>query len=209
MWKAYISRHSRAGCTAVSPRGSHLFKRGSTAEKGVGVGGIRFHTITQNAFFNCTRPHNPTKTPHFHCGFNGAVAAAGGDWLVQCEPLSSSLDEEHTAVVRVWRSGTGDALYTSRYTCIVFKAPRRTRRNQWILHTASTAHLLLWHSAVVTLASLSDPRLRVTSGRGSQSSQRPAGLVHERIWLAFDRDVPTGDSTRRAPLVTASSALCA
>ena len=74
---------------------------------------------------------------------------------------------------------------------------------------ASTAHLLLCHSAVVTLARLSDPHRELPAGGGSQSSQRPAGPVNGRTWLVLDHDVSRGDSTRRAPLTAASSALCA
>jgi hypothetical protein len=73
------------------------------------------------------------------------------------------------------------------------------------MDAASTAHLLLCHSAGVFLARLSDPHREL----GSQSSQRPAGLVNGRTWLVLDRDVSKGDSTHRAPLTAASSALCA
>jgi hypothetical protein len=65
------------------------------------------------------------------------------------------------------------------------------------------------HSAVVSLARLSDPHRELPEDGGSQSSQRPAGLVNGRTWLVIDRDVSRGDSTRRAPLTTPSSALCA
>ena len=68
---------------------------------------------------------------------------------------------------------------------------------------ASTAHLLLCHSAVVTLARLSDPH------RGGSQSQRPAGPVNGRTWIVLDHDESRDDSTRRAPLTAASSALCA
>jgi hypothetical protein len=73
---------------------------------------------------------------------------------------------------------------------------------------AGTPHLLLWHSAVVALARLSDPHRELPVG-GSQSSQRPAGPVNGRTWVVLGRDVSTGDSTRRALLTAASSALCA
>ena len=76
-------------------------------------------------------------------------------------------------------------------------------------NTASKAHLLLWHSAVVTLARLSDPHRELSVSGGSQCSQRPAGPVNGRIRLVLDHDVSTGDITRRAPLTAASSALCA
>ena len=74
---------------------------------------------------------------------------------------------------------------------------------------ASTAHLLLCHSAVVTLARLSDRHRELPAGGGSQSCQQPAGPVTGRTWLVLDHDVSRGDSTRRAPLTAASSALCA
>ena len=77
------------------------------------------------------------------------------------------------------------------------------------MDAASTAHLLLCHSAVVSLARLSDPHRELPAGGGSQSSQRPPGPVNGRTWLVLDHDVSRADSTRRAPLTAASSALCA
>jgi hypothetical protein len=45
---------------------------------------------------------------------------------------------------------------------------------------ASTAHLLLWHLAVVTLARLSDPHGELPADGGSQSSQRTTSGTGER-----------------------------
>jgi hypothetical protein len=69
----------------------------------------------------------------------------------------------------------------------------------------TNAHLLLWHSAVVTLARLHDPHGEYQRAGGLRAAnERPAGPVNGRTWLAFGRDISKGDSARRAALTIAS-----
>jgi hypothetical protein len=108
-----------------------------------------------------------------------------------------------------------DSLHTGLhpFTCdevvAVTRCARAAEAAHIVFRVLRAAHLLLCHSAVVTLARLSDPHRELPAGGGSQSSQRPAGPVNGRTWLVLDHDVSRGDSMLRAPLTAASSALCA
>ena len=150
-----------------------------------------------------TRPFSVARRDRqVHCvsrGYCGRQDARAGSLHTGLQPFTC---DEVVAVTRCARAAEAAHIvfrFLSQNSISVLKP----------MGAASTAHLLLCHSAVVTLARLSDPHRELPAGGGSQSCQRPAGPVNGRTWLVLDHDVSRGDSTRRAPLTAASSALCA
>ena len=90
-----------------------------------------------------------------------------------------------------WRSGIGvtrSAPAEKRAHTVLRALLQNSTSVLESMNAASTTHLLLWHSAVVTLARLSDPH-----GEYQRTvralNERPAGPVNGRTWLAFDRDI--------------------
>ena len=86
-----------------------------------------------------------------------------------------------------WRSGIGvtrSAPAEERAHTVLRALSQNSTSVLESMNAASTAHLLLWHSAVVTPARLSDPHCELTADGGSQSSQRTTSGTGKRADLA-------------------------
>ena len=110
-----------------------------------------------------------------------------------------------------WRSGIGvtrSAPAEERAHIVLRALSQNSTSVLESMNAASTTHLLLWHSAVVTPARLSDPHCELPADGDLRAvNERPAGPVNGLTWLEFDREISPGDSTRRATLTIASSTL--
>ena len=110
-----------------------------------------------------------------------------------------------------WRSGIGvtrSAPAEERAHIVLRALSQNSTSVLESMNAASTTHLLLWHSAVVTPAvSAIHTASYQRTGDLRAVNERPAGPVNGRTWLAFDREISPGDSTRRATLTIASSTL--
>ena len=86
-----------------------------------------------------------------------------------------------------WRSGIGvtrSAPAEERAHIVLRALSQNSTSVLESMNAASTTHLLLWHSAVVTLARLSNPHGELPADGGSQSSQRTTSGTGKRADLA-------------------------
>ena len=86
-----------------------------------------------------------------------------------------------------WRSGIGvtrSAPAEERAHIVLRALSQNSTSVLESMNAASTTHLLLWHSAVVTPARLIDPHCKLPADGGSQSSQRTTGGTGKRADLA-------------------------